>query len=90
MEINLPENIETKNNKKKINEFKKKENTINKNNTINPRLLPKFELIPKFSNTTKTNNYFFITTFRNKYTTDKLKSVQLSENDINLFFMKYI
>ena len=83
MEINLPENIETKNNKKKINEFKKKENTINKNNTINPRLLPKFELIPKFSNTTKTNN-FFLNTFRNKYTNEKLKSVQLSENDINI------
>ena len=83
MEINLPENIETKNNKKKINEFKKKENTINKNNKINPRLLPKFELIPKFSNTTKTNNFFF-NTFRNKYTNEKLKSVQLSENDINI------
>ncbi len=83
MEINLPENIETKNIKKKINEFKKKENTINKNNKINPRLLPKFELIPKFSNTTKTNNFFF-NTFRNKYTNEKLKSVQLSENDINI------
>ena len=76
MEINLPDNIETKNNKKTINELKKKENSIN------PRLLPKFELIPKFSNTTKTNNYFF-NPFRNKYTTEKLKSVQLSENDIN-------
>ena len=83
MEINLHENIETKNIKKKINEFKKKENTINKNNKINPRLLPKFELIPKFSNTTKTNNFFF-NTFRNKYTNEKLKSVQLSENDINI------
>jgi len=83
MEINLPENIEKKKIKKKINEFKKKENTINKNNKINPRLLPKFELIPKFSNTTKTNNFFF-NTFRNKYTNEKLKSVQLSENDINI------
>lgn len=81
MEINLPG--ETKNTKKNINEFKKKEITINKNNTINSRLLPKFELIPKFSNTTKTNNFFF-TTFRNKYTTEKLKSVQLSENEINI------
>jgi len=83
MEINPPENIEVKNNKEKINELKKKEITINKNNTMNSRLPPKFELMPKFSNTTKTNNFFF-NTFRNKYTSEQLKSVQLSENDINI------
>ena len=52
------------------------------NNKPNPRYLPRLELFSKHPQTTKKNNYL-ATSFRNKYTSDKLKSIQISACDIN-------
>ena len=54
----------------------------NLENKIYPRFLPRLELFSKHPNTTKKNNYL-TTSFRNKYTSDRLKSIQISACDIN-------
>ena len=54
----------------------------NKDNKFNPRYLPRLELFSKHPKTTKKNNYL-TTSFRNKYTSDRLKSIQISSCDIN-------
>ena len=84
-------------NKKDINPFiETKEKNINKNldskilNTaknidnkkMNSRFLTHLELFSKHPQTTKKNNYL-TTSFRKKYTSDKMKSIQISARDIN-------
>ena len=51
-------------------------------NRINSKFLPRLELISKHPKTTEKNNYL-TTSFRNKYTCDRLKSIQISSCDIN-------
>ena len=51
-------------------------------NRINSKFLPRLELFSKHPKTTKKNNYL-TTSFRNKYTCDRLKSIQISSCDIN-------
>ena len=84
-------------NKKDINPFIETEDkNINKNfdskilNTaknidnkkMNSRFLTHLELFSKHPQTTKKNNYL-TTSFRKKYTSDKMKSIQISARDIN-------
>ena len=54
-------------------------NTDNKK--LNTRFLPHLELFSKHPKTTKKNNYL-TTSFRKKYTSDRLKSIQISACDI--------
>ena len=84
-------------NKKDINPFIETEDkNINKNldskilNTaknidnkkMNSRFLTHLELFSKHPQTTKKNNYL-TTSFRKKYTSDRMKSIQISARDIN-------
>ena len=73
--------LEDKNNNKIFNS--KIINTEkNKDNKLNRRYLPRLDLFSKHPKTTKKNNYLS-TSFRNKYTSDRLKSIQISACDIN-------
>ena len=92
------EKLQLNDEKERINEITEKDDKIKdkiinkknnlltkntKNNEINI-FLTNFELLPKFPNTTKTNNYF-IKSFRTKYTSEQLKSIQISyDNSTNL------
>ena len=51
-------------------------------NKINTKFLPRLELFSNHPKTTKKNNYL-ATSFRNKYTCDRLKTIQISSCDIN-------
>ena len=51
-------------------------------NKINTKILPRLELFSNHPKTTKKNNYL-VTSFRNKYTCDRLKTIQISSCDIN-------
>ena len=77
--VNNLNDLDDKNKDKIIN---KKNNNLTSTNRENSRFLPRLELLPKFSNTTKTNNYF-VNSFRTKYTSEILKSIQISAYDIN-------
>ena len=65
---------------KNNNSTKKRENLTNSN-----QLFQKLDFLPNLSHTIKTNNYL-ICSFRAKYTSEKLKSIQISsyDNNINL------
>ena len=67
-------------------EINKKNNILIKSrenlNTNSNKILPKLKFLPKLSNTIKTNNYL-MNSFREKYTCEKVKSIQLSSYDSN-------
>ena len=70
----------------KNKEINKKNNILIKSrenlNTNSNKILPKLKFLPKLSNTIKTNNYL-MNSFREKYTSQKMKTIQLSSYDSN-------
>ena len=76
--------IEYRNDNKSLNSKNIIHTVKNVDNKTNTKFLPRLELFSKHPQTTKKNN-FFVTSFRDKYTSDnyKLKSIQISTYDIN-------
>ena len=76
--------IEYRNDNKSLNSKNIIHTVKNVDNKTNTKFLPRLELFSKHPQTTKKNN-FFVTSFRDKYTSDnyKLKSFQISTYDIN-------
>ena len=76
--------IEYRNDNKSLNSKNIIHTVKNVDNKTNTKFLPRLELFSKHPKTTKKNN-FFVTSFRDKYTSDnyKLKSIQISTYDIN-------
>ena len=76
--------IEYRNDNKSLNSKNIIHTVKNVDNKANTKFLPRLELFSKHPQTTKKNN-FFVTSFRDKYTSDnyKLKSIQISTYDIN-------
>ena len=76
--------IEYRNDNKSLNSKNIIHTVKNIDNKTNTKFLPRLELFSKHPQTTKKNN-FFVTSFRDKYTSDnyKLKSIQISTYDIN-------